>query len=55
MQALSWTRSASPFGWYLSGDPLSNGVQPAGGAALLGATAVLVVAGTALFTRRDLA
>lgn len=55
VQALSWTRTVSPFGWYLSGDPLSNGIQPAGVAALLGATAVLVAAGTVLFTRRDLA
>jgi len=54
VEALAWTRALSPFHWYLGGDPLSDGVQPAGVAALIGTTIVLVAAGTALFTRRDL-
>jgi len=33
--ALEWTRSASPFHWYLGGDPLTNGVQWGGVTALL--------------------
>jgi ABC-2 type transport system permease protein len=52
--ALTWTRDISPFHWYLGGDPLSNGVQPGGVAALLITAVVLVTAGIALFTRRDL-
>jgi ABC-2 type transport system permease protein len=52
--ALSWTREISPFHWYLGGDPLSNGVQTGGVLVLLITTVVLVTAGTALFTRRDL-
>ena len=54
VDALSWTRSASPFHWYLGGDPISHGIQWGGVAALLATTVILVAAGTALFTRRDL-
>ncbi len=54
VEALSWTRDVSPFHWYLGGDPLSNGVQAGGVAVLLITIVVLVTAGTALFTRRDL-
>ena len=51
---LEWTRTLSPFHWYLDGSPLTNGVQWAGALTLLATTAVLAAAGTYLFTRRDL-
>ena len=54
VDALSWTRQASPFHWYLGGDPIGHGIQWGGVAALLATTVILVAAGTALFTRRDL-
>jgi len=53
--ALEWTRSLSPFHWYLGGDPLTNGLQWPGTLALAGTTLVLAAAGTYLFTRRDIA
>lgn len=52
--ALDWTPTISPFHWYLGGDPLTNGVQWGGVAALAITAAVLAAAGTARFTRRDL-
>ncbi len=52
--SLSWTSSVSPFHWYLDGSPLTDGVQWSGVALLLGTTLVLVAAGTAALTRRDL-
>ncbi len=54
VSALSWTRTVSPFHWYLGGSPLTEGVQWSGVALLLGTTVVLVAAGTFAFTRRDL-
>lgn len=54
VSSLSWTRSVSPFHWYLGGSPLTDGVQWSGVALLVGTTLVLVAAGTAAFTRRDL-
>jgi ABC-2 type transport system permease protein len=54
VEALGWTRDISPFHWYLGGDPLINGVQWGGVAALAVTTVVLAGAGTLLFTRRDL-
>jgi len=53
--ALEWTRSLSPFHWYLGGDPLTNGLQWPGTLALAGTTLALAAAGTYLFTRRDIA
>jgi ABC-2 type transport system permease protein len=55
VEALGWTRDASPFHWYLGGDPLVHGVQASGAAALAVTTVVLAGIGTLLFTRRDLA
>jgi ABC-2 type transport system permease protein len=54
VEALAWTRDISPFHWYLGGDPLTAGVQPAGAATLAVATVLLVAAGTVRFARRDL-
>jgi ABC-2 type transport system permease protein len=52
--ALEWTRTVSPFHWYLGGDPLTNGLQWPGALALAVTTAVLAVVGTVLFARRDI-
>jgi ABC-2 type transport system permease protein len=54
VEALGWTRTISPFHWYLGGDPLTNGLQWPGVLALTGGVVVLAAAGTWLFTRRDL-
>lgn len=51
--ALSWTRTVSPFHWYLGGSPLTNGIQWGGVATLAIATVVLAAAGTYRFTHRD--
>jgi ABC-2 type transport system permease protein len=53
--ALEWTRTISPFHWYLGGDPLTNGLQWGGAAALAVTALVLAAAGTVVFGRRDLA
>jgi ABC-2 type transport system permease protein len=53
-EGLRWTRSLSPFHWYLGGEPLVNGVQWRGSLLLLGTALVLVAAGTAVFNRRDI-
>jgi ABC-2 type transport system permease protein len=54
MAALSWTPKVSPFHWYLGGDPLTDGIQWGGVAALAITTVVLAAAGTLSFTHRDL-
>jgi ABC-2 type transport system permease protein len=54
-EGLEWTRNLSPWHWYLGGDPLVNGLQPANCLLLLGVTAALVAAGTWRFTTRDIA
>jgi beta-exotoxin I transport system permease protein len=55
LNGLKWTRSISPWHWYLGGQPLRNGLQAEGSLLLLGTALALVVAGTWLFNRRDLA
>jgi beta-exotoxin I transport system permease protein len=52
---LEWTRSLSPFHWYLGGDPLSRGLDAGGTLLLLGVAAALVAIGTVVFERRDVA
>ncbi len=53
--ALHWTRSLSPFSWYLGGDPLRNGIQWTH-CALLAATGLcFALAGIRGFARRDVA
>lgn len=51
---LGWLEDVSPFGWYLRGDPLTQGIDPVGFGGLL--VLVLVTLGVALATydRRDL-
>lgn len=50
-----WLELLSPFAWYLGGDPLNAGIDPAGFGALLALTVVAVAAAVAVFDRRDLA
>ncbi|MEU8231126.1 ABC transporter permease subunit [Actinoplanes sp. NPDC048967] len=52
--ALEWTRNVSPFHWYLGGEPLTNGVQWGGAAALAGTAVVLAAVGVFRFGRRDI-
>jgi ABC-2 type transport system permease protein len=55
VEGLAWTRDLSPWHWYLGGKPLEHGLQAGGSLLLLGATVVLVAAGTWRFNRRDVA
>ncbi|MFJ1596496.1 ABC transporter permease subunit [Streptomyces sp. NPDC088261] len=49
-----WIAYLSPFHYYIGGEPLKNGFQWADATVLVGATAVLILAGTLRFNRRDL-
>ena len=49
-----WLTAVSPFSWYLSGDPLTTGVDPLGYGLLLVLTVVAIGFGLAAFDRRDL-
>ena len=55
VRGLAWTRDVSPWHWYLGGEPLKNGLQVGDSLLLLGVTVVLVLCGTWLFNRRDVA
>jgi len=46
VQGLVWTREASPWRWYLGGEPLKHGLQAGDSLLLLVVTVVLVAAGT---------
>jgi ABC-2 type transport system permease protein len=54
VESVIWTRNLSPFHWYLAGEPLTNGIQPAGTLTLLAETAALATIGTLLFEHRDI-
>lgn len=55
IEGLGWLHDISPFRFYLGGSPLTDGLQ-LGDLGILAAVAiVLVLAGTAVFDRRDLA
>jgi ABC-2 type transport system permease protein len=49
-----WLETVSPFAWYLGGDPLVAGVDPAGYLALVALIVLALVAGVVAFGRRDL-
>lgn len=49
-----WLELVSPFAWYLGGDPLNAGIDPAGFGALVAVTVVAVAVAVVLFDRRDL-
>jgi ABC-2 type transport system permease protein len=55
IEGLAWLADVSPFGVYLGGQPLKNGLQLADSAMLAGASVILVVLGGLRFDRRDLA
>ena len=55
VDGLEWTRYVSPIYYFIGGDPMSNGLNPAHSGALIGACVVLVAAASYLFERRDLA
>lgn len=55
IEGLGWLADVSPFGLYLGGQPLKNGLQLADAAILAGAGVLLVVLGGLRFDRRDLA
>jgi ABC-2 type transport system permease protein len=55
IEGLAWLADVSPFGLYLGGEPLKNGLQIADAAVLAAASVVLVGAGGLLFNRRDVA
>lgn len=51
---LRWTQNVTPFGWYLNGEPLRNGIQWTNCALLLGLAVVFAAVGIWQFDRRDL-
>jgi ABC-2 type transport system permease protein len=55
VHGLEWAQRLSPFHYYLGGKPLVNGLDVAGSAVLVGAAAVVVVAGLVRFRQRDVA
>lgn len=54
VQGGDWMHRISPFSWFLEGDPLVEGVAPAGYGALLALIALAVVIALVRFDRRDL-
>jgi ABC-2 type transport system permease protein len=49
-----WLATASPFAWYLGGDPLTTGIDWAGFGGLAALTVVALVVAVPSFSRRDL-
>ncbi len=49
-----WLENASPFAWYLGGEPLTEGVHWAGFGGLVAITAVTLAVALPVFARRDL-
>lgn len=54
INGLHWIQRFSPFGWYLNGEPLRNGIQWGNSALLLGVGLVFAAAGIWQFRARDL-
>jgi ABC-2 type transport system permease protein len=54
LQDGDWLSALSPFGWYLGGEPLTEGVDPLGFLLLLGLAALALVVAVVTFERRDL-
>jgi ABC-2 type transport system permease protein len=55
IEGLGWLADVSPFGLYLGGEPLKNGLQVIDSALLAGASVLFVALGGLRFDRRDLA
>lgn len=53
IDGIAWLREISPFRYYSGGQPLLNGIQVTDLGVLLLVVGLLVLAGTALFSRRD--
>jgi ABC-2 type transport system permease protein len=55
LAGLEWTRDFSAFNWLNGSEPLSNGVDVAHAATMLGLTLLFVALGVSAFQRRDVA
>ena len=55
VEGLEWVQNLSPFHWLNGDNPLRTGVQIGDALLMLGLAAVLVLAGTWVFNRRDVA
>ena len=55
MEGLEWVQNLSPFHWLNGDNSLLTGVQIGDAFLMLGLAAVLVLAGTWVFNRRDVA
>ena len=55
VEVLEPFRKLSPFYYYISAEPLRNGLDPAHAAVLIGLTVVLLVVALVAFERRDIA
>jgi ABC-2 type transport system permease protein len=51
---VAWAARISPFYYYLTSDPLNNGMNWSHGAVLTAVSGVLIIGAAVLFTRRDL-
>jgi ABC-2 type transport system permease protein len=54
LQDGDWLSALTPFGWYLGGEPLTEGIDPLGFLLLLGLAALALVIAVVAFERRDL-
>jgi ABC-2 type transport system permease protein len=54
VEAASWLLEVSPWSWYLSGDPMTQGIDPGGYGLLLAVTLVSAAIAVVTFGRRDL-
>ena len=54
ISAFGWTRSVSPYYWFLGGDPLQNGLQPRHCGLLLAVTAIATALAVNRLDNRDL-
>jgi ABC-2 type transport system permease protein len=54
MEGGDWLSAISPFGWYLGGDPLTQGIDPVGYLLLAVMVLVALAAGLLRYERRDL-
>jgi ABC-2 type transport system permease protein len=54
VEGASWLTDVSPWSWYLSGDPMTGGIDPVGYTLLLAMTVVAAAVAVVTFDRRDL-
>jgi ABC-2 type transport system permease protein len=53
IEGAGWLENVSPFGWYLGGDPLNEGIDPIGFGALLAVTLLTLAVSIPIHARRD--